>query len=126
MNYLRSHSHSGVYASAMSPPVTEQIIRAMKCIMGKDGSSEGEYVSALGLFPVNVTLNLSLIIHILVKPDALCLNKYYVCLIKYFTPLYNFYGNNSKRNPEDSTNVSIRSNSRPAGKDKQLLGQKMW
>lgn len=41
VNYLRSHSHSGVYASAMSPPVTEQIIRAMKCIMGKDGNSEG-------------------------------------------------------------------------------------
>ncbi|CAK6951745.1 serine palmitoyltransferase 3 [Scomber scombrus] len=41
VNYLRSHSHSGVYASAMSPPVTEQIIRAMKCIMGIDGNSEG-------------------------------------------------------------------------------------
>uniref|UniRef100_A0A673BXQ0 serine C-palmitoyltransferase n=1 Tax=Sphaeramia orbicularis TaxID=375764 RepID=A0A673BXQ0_9TELE len=41
VEYLRSHSHSAVYASAMSPPVTEQIIRAMKCIMGKDGSTEG-------------------------------------------------------------------------------------
>ncbi|XP_035518858.1 serine palmitoyltransferase 3 [Morone saxatilis] len=41
VDYLRSHSHSAVYASAMSPPVTEQIIRAMKCIMGKDGSTEG-------------------------------------------------------------------------------------
>ncbi|XP_049895967.1 serine palmitoyltransferase 2-like, partial [Epinephelus moara] len=40
VDYLRSHSHSAVYASAMSPPVTEQIIRAMKCIMGKDGSTE--------------------------------------------------------------------------------------
>lgn len=65
----------------MSPPITEQIIRAMKCIMGKDRSSEGEYVSAPGLLPVNVTLNRSLIIHILVKPDVLCLDKYYVCLI---------------------------------------------
>ncbi|KAG7230026.1 hypothetical protein INR49_009746 [Caranx melampygus] len=41
VDYLRSHSHSAVYASAMSPPVTEQIIRAIKCIMGKDGSTEG-------------------------------------------------------------------------------------
>lgn len=41
VDYLRSHSHSAVYASAMSPPVTEQVIRAMKCIMGKDGSTEG-------------------------------------------------------------------------------------
>ncbi|XP_023818799.1 serine palmitoyltransferase 3 [Oryzias latipes] len=41
VDYLRSHSHSAVYASAMSPPVTEQIIRAIKCIMGKDGTTEG-------------------------------------------------------------------------------------
>lgn len=41
VDYLRSHSHSAVYASAMSPPVTEQIIRAIKCIMGKDGGNEG-------------------------------------------------------------------------------------
>ncbi|XP_039996010.1 serine palmitoyltransferase 3 [Xiphias gladius] len=41
VDYLRSHSHSAVYASAMSPPVTEQIIRALKCIVGKDGSTEG-------------------------------------------------------------------------------------
>ncbi|XP_019954027.1 serine palmitoyltransferase 3 isoform X1 [Paralichthys olivaceus] len=41
VDYLRSHSHSAVYASAMSPPITEQIIRAMKCIMGKDGTTEG-------------------------------------------------------------------------------------
>ncbi|TNN74334.1 Serine palmitoyltransferase 3 [Liparis tanakae] len=41
VDYLRSYSHSAVYASAMSPPVTEQILRAMKCIMGKDGSTEG-------------------------------------------------------------------------------------
>uniref|UniRef100_A0A8C4IWU1 serine C-palmitoyltransferase n=1 Tax=Dicentrarchus labrax TaxID=13489 RepID=A0A8C4IWU1_DICLA len=47
VDYLRSHSHSAVYASAMSPPVTEQIIRAMKCIMGKDGSTEGERVRQL-------------------------------------------------------------------------------
>ena len=91
VDYLRSHSHSAVYASAMSPPVTEQIIRAMKCIMGKDGSTEGECLSSLGLPPVNVTLNLSLIIHTLAKPDVLYADKYYVWLIKLFTPLYNFF-----------------------------------
>uniref|UniRef100_A0A8C9YQU8 serine C-palmitoyltransferase n=1 Tax=Sander lucioperca TaxID=283035 RepID=A0A8C9YQU8_SANLU len=47
VDYLRSHSHSAVYATAMSPPVTEQIIRAMKCIMGKDGSTEGERIHKL-------------------------------------------------------------------------------
>ncbi|MEQ2163923.1 Serine palmitoyltransferase 2 [Goodea atripinnis] len=41
VDYLRSHSHSAVYASAMSPPITEQVTRAMKCIMGQDGSMEG-------------------------------------------------------------------------------------
>ncbi|XP_041866627.1 serine palmitoyltransferase 3 [Melanotaenia boesemani] len=41
VDYLRCHSHSAVYASAMSPAVTEQIIRAIKCIMGKDWSTEG-------------------------------------------------------------------------------------
>ncbi|XP_028279378.1 serine palmitoyltransferase 3 [Parambassis ranga] len=41
VDYLRSHSHSAVYATAMTPSVTEQIIRAMKCIMGKDSSTEG-------------------------------------------------------------------------------------
>ncbi|KAM6956316.1 serine palmitoyltransferase 3 [Aplochiton taeniatus] len=42
VDYLRVQSHSAVYASAMSPPVTEQIIRAMKCIMGLDGSTVGQ------------------------------------------------------------------------------------
>ncbi|XP_036402760.1 serine palmitoyltransferase 3 isoform X1 [Megalops cyprinoides] len=41
IDYLRSHSHSAVYATAMSPPVAEQIIRAMKCIMGLDGTTVG-------------------------------------------------------------------------------------
>ncbi|XP_005795269.1 serine palmitoyltransferase 3 [Xiphophorus maculatus] len=41
VEYLRSHSHSAVYASAMSPAITEQVMRAMKCIMGKDGTTEG-------------------------------------------------------------------------------------
>uniref|UniRef100_A0A8C4IHX7 serine C-palmitoyltransferase n=1 Tax=Dicentrarchus labrax TaxID=13489 RepID=A0A8C4IHX7_DICLA len=37
IEYLRSHSHSAVYATSMSPPVVEQIITSMKCIMGEDG-----------------------------------------------------------------------------------------
>ncbi|KAJ8412744.1 hypothetical protein AAFF_G00116950 [Aldrovandia affinis] len=41
VEYLRKHSHSAVYASAMSPPVAEQILRAMKCIMGLDGTTIG-------------------------------------------------------------------------------------
>ncbi|XP_062320333.1 serine palmitoyltransferase 3 [Osmerus eperlanus] len=41
VDYLRCHSHSAVYASAMSPPITEQIIRAIKCIMGLDGTTVG-------------------------------------------------------------------------------------
>ncbi|XP_050981863.1 serine palmitoyltransferase 3 [Labeo rohita] len=42
VDYLRSHSHSAVYATAMSPPVVEQIVRAIKCIMGVDGTTEGQ------------------------------------------------------------------------------------
>ncbi|XP_045919159.1 serine palmitoyltransferase 2-like [Micropterus dolomieu] len=41
IEYLRSHSHSAVYATSMSPPVVEQIITSMKCIMGEDGSTIG-------------------------------------------------------------------------------------
>lgn len=59
VDYLRSHSHSAVYATAMSPPVTEQILRAMKCIMGKDGSTEGECL--------NIVLNVNLFTGELVK-----------------------------------------------------------
>lgn len=59
VGYLRLHSHSAVYASAMSPPVTEQILRAMKCIMGKDGSTEGECPS--------LPLHFDLISRLLVK-----------------------------------------------------------
>ncbi|XP_077179458.1 serine palmitoyltransferase 2 isoform X2 [Paroedura picta] len=42
IDYLRVHSHSAVYATSMSPPVVEQIIRAMKCIMGEDGTTIGK------------------------------------------------------------------------------------
>ncbi|XP_063774612.1 serine palmitoyltransferase 3-like [Pseudophryne corroboree] len=41
VDYLRTHSHSALYAASMSPPVTEQIIRVMKCIMGRDGTLTG-------------------------------------------------------------------------------------
>lgn len=42
IDYLRTHSHSAVYATAMSAPVEQQIISAMKCIMGEDGTTIGQ------------------------------------------------------------------------------------
>uniref|UniRef100_A0A674MDA4 serine C-palmitoyltransferase n=1 Tax=Takifugu rubripes TaxID=31033 RepID=A0A674MDA4_TAKRU len=42
IEYLRTHSHSVVYATSMSPPVVEQIIASMKCIMGEDGTTVGQ------------------------------------------------------------------------------------
>ncbi|XP_041726242.1 serine palmitoyltransferase 3-like [Coregonus clupeaformis] len=42
VDYLRSYSHSAVYSSAMSPPIMEQILRVMKCIMGLDGTTVGQ------------------------------------------------------------------------------------
>ncbi|XP_029449413.1 serine palmitoyltransferase 3-like [Rhinatrema bivittatum] len=41
VDYLRTHSHSAVYATSMPSPVAQQIIRVMKCIMGLDGSTIG-------------------------------------------------------------------------------------
>ncbi|KAG1972915.1 serine palmitoyltransferase 2 [Pimephales promelas] len=41
IDYLRTNSHSAVYATSMSPPVLEQIITSMKCIMGEDGMTIG-------------------------------------------------------------------------------------
>ncbi|OCT65118.1 hypothetical protein XELAEV_18041357mg [Xenopus laevis] len=41
IDYLRAHSHSSAYATSMSPPVAQQIISSMKCIMGEDGSTVG-------------------------------------------------------------------------------------
>ncbi|KAK7152798.1 hypothetical protein R3I93_010886 [Phoxinus phoxinus] len=41
IDYLRTHSHSAIYATSMSPPVLEQIITSMKCIMGEDGMTIG-------------------------------------------------------------------------------------
>lgn len=42
VEYLRSHSHSTVYATSMSAPVVEQIIASMTCIMGEDGTTLGQ------------------------------------------------------------------------------------
>ncbi|XP_075383951.1 serine palmitoyltransferase 3 [Tenrec ecaudatus] len=41
VDYLRVNSHSAAYATSMSPPISEQIIRSIKFIMGTDGSTEG-------------------------------------------------------------------------------------
>uniref|UniRef100_A0A8C8SJK0 serine C-palmitoyltransferase n=1 Tax=Pelusios castaneus TaxID=367368 RepID=A0A8C8SJK0_9SAUR len=41
VDFLRTHSHSATYATSMCPPVAEQIIRAMKCVMGLDGTTQG-------------------------------------------------------------------------------------
>ncbi|XP_077351234.1 serine palmitoyltransferase 3 [Festucalex cinctus] len=41
VDYLRSRSHGAMYTSSMSPPIAEQVIRAIKCITGQDGSTEG-------------------------------------------------------------------------------------
>uniref|UniRef100_A0A8C5TDT1 Serine palmitoyltransferase long chain base subunit 2 n=1 Tax=Malurus cyaneus samueli TaxID=2593467 RepID=A0A8C5TDT1_9PASS len=41
IDYLRTYSHSAAYATSMSPPVVEQIITSMKCIMGEDGTTIG-------------------------------------------------------------------------------------
>ncbi|XP_008825419.1 serine palmitoyltransferase 3 [Nannospalax galili] len=41
VDYIRIHSHSATYATSMSPPVAEQIIRSLKFIMGEDGSTQG-------------------------------------------------------------------------------------
>lgn len=41
INHLRKHSHAELYASAMSPPVTAQIITVLRIIMGELGDGEG-------------------------------------------------------------------------------------
>lgn len=42
IDYLKVHSHSTVYATAMSSPVAQQIICSMKSIMGEDGTCYGQ------------------------------------------------------------------------------------
>ncbi|PSN48068.1 Serine palmitoyltransferase 2 [Blattella germanica] len=41
IKHLRVNSHAACYASAMSPPIAQQIITSMKIIMGEDGTNEG-------------------------------------------------------------------------------------
>ncbi|XP_012271798.1 serine palmitoyltransferase 2 [Orussus abietinus] len=41
IDHLRVHSHAHTYASAMSPPVAQQIITAMRIISGEDGTDIG-------------------------------------------------------------------------------------
>ncbi|KAM6462122.1 serine palmitoyltransferase 2 isoform 1-T1 [Liasis olivaceus] len=43
IDYLRVYSHSTVYATSFSPPVLQQIIASMKCIMGEDGTTFGKF-----------------------------------------------------------------------------------
>lgn len=38
---LRKHSHAHCYATAMSPPVAQQILTSMRIIMGEDDTKEG-------------------------------------------------------------------------------------
>ncbi|EPY78399.1 hypothetical protein CB1_001088001 [Camelus ferus] len=40
VDYLRVYLHSAAYATSMSPPTAEQIIRSMKFIMGLDGTTQ--------------------------------------------------------------------------------------
>ena len=42
INHIRSLSHANCYASAMSPPIAQQIISTIKIIMGKDRGDEGK------------------------------------------------------------------------------------
>ena len=42
---LRCTSQSGSYAISMSPPVAQQILSAMRIIMGKDGTNNGMYIN---------------------------------------------------------------------------------
>ncbi|XP_015600743.1 serine palmitoyltransferase 2 isoform X1 [Cephus cinctus] len=42
INHLRIHSHAHTYASAMSPPIAQQIITSMKIISGEDGTDAGQ------------------------------------------------------------------------------------
>ncbi len=54
MDYLRTHSHSAIYATSMSLPVVEQIITSMKCITGKDGTTIGEFYFILPTLFFNI------------------------------------------------------------------------
>ena len=42
INYIRVHSHANCYAATMSPPIVQQIISSLECIMGLDGTNDGK------------------------------------------------------------------------------------
>ncbi|XP_076659269.1 serine palmitoyltransferase long chain base subunit [Halictus rubicundus] len=42
INHLRIYSHAHTYATAMSPPIAQQIITSMKIIAGEDGTTDGQ------------------------------------------------------------------------------------
>jgi serine palmitoyltransferase len=42
INYLRVTAHGSVYGESMSPVVSQQIIHAIKTIMGEDGTNDGQ------------------------------------------------------------------------------------
>ncbi|XP_078052716.1 serine palmitoyltransferase long chain base subunit [Augochlora pura] len=42
INHLRIYSHAHAYATAMSPPVAQQIITSMKIIAGENGTNDGQ------------------------------------------------------------------------------------
>ncbi|XP_057315311.1 serine palmitoyltransferase 2-like [Hydractinia symbiolongicarpus] len=42
VDHIRANSYSSAYSATMSPPVMQQIISSMKCILGQDGTNEGK------------------------------------------------------------------------------------
>ncbi|XP_041108862.1 serine palmitoyltransferase 3 isoform X2 [Polyodon spathula] len=71
VDFLRTHSHSSVYATSMSPPVAKQILRVLKCIMGQDGTTVVGTTSSVTLInqyreepyfhaPVGTTMSITL------------------------------------------------------------------
>ena len=44
IKYLKHVSPGHLYATAMSPPAVQQVISALKVILGEDGSNRGESI----------------------------------------------------------------------------------
>jgi hypothetical protein len=55
LHYIRSISPAHLYATSMPPPVVQQVISALKVIMGEDGTDRGTIISPL---------NMQLLIHV--------------------------------------------------------------
>ncbi len=47
MKYLRYVSPGHLYATAMSPPAVQQVLSALKVLMGEDGTDRGWALSTL-------------------------------------------------------------------------------